>query len=168
MSGFEASKEDFESLVKKWDDALSGGIFKDVQKPATPSKGTSDHSFFGLRQDNPTSSIDDGDAKYWNAISSMADGGVEIERIDEDMVGASPNPNPVRKETEGPDSEINPRSSGLTFDEADIKKLEKMKIDLHELQSKAASMDEKNYETQISAARKKIDELSDLLCKPKQ
>jgi hypothetical protein len=165
-------EDDFEGWVKKWDDAQREGIFKDAPKPANPSGNTSDHSFFGLRQDNPTNSIDDVDAKYWNAISSMADGGVDsdIQRIDEDMgvAGlAAPSPNPVRRETEGKDQEIKPRSMGLTFDEEDIRNLEHMKIKLHELESKAAAMGEKNYDSEIKAMISKIDAISNSMCKPK-
>lgn len=171
MSNSDTVGDDFDGWVQKWDKALEDGIFKDEPRPANPSKNTSDSSFFGLRQDNPTDAIDDMDAKYWNAISSMADGGVDFQRLDEDMGAASlasPSPNFVRRETEGPDQDLKPRSVGLTFDENDIKQLEEMKIKLDELQNKAAAMGDKNYDTQIGAMMAKIDELSNSMCRPKQ
>lgn len=170
MGNFEDVKDDFDGFVKKWDDAVRNGVFKDAPGPATPSKNTSDHSFFGLRSDSPTDSIDSADAQYWNAISSLADGGVEVQRLDEDMgvAGiANQNPNPVRRETEGPDSSLNPRSVGLTFDEDDLNRLEKLKSGLHDLGSKSAEMGEKDYDSEIKAMMKKIEELSNLMCRPK-
>lgn len=171
MSDSDAAKDNFDKWVDQWDKAVQDGIFKDAPKPPSTSKNTSDSSFFGLRQDNPTDSIDPTDASYWNAISSVADGGVDFQRLDEADTGvaplAGPGPNPVRRETEGKDQEIKPRSVGLTFDEEDIKNLEQMKIKLHELESKAAAMGENNYDDQISAMIAKIDELSNSMCKPK-
>lgn len=165
----EKAKQDFDDLVGKWDAALAKGIFGDAPKPPSTARNTADHSFFGLRQDNHTDSIDSVDATYWNAISSMADGGVDFQRLDESDVGtaplANPNPNPVRRETEGKDQDMEPRQLGVTFDEKDIQELEEMKKKLHELESKAAAMDGKDQKSQIVAMIKRIDDLSDKLGK---
>lgn len=159
----ERQKQDFDGWLEKWDSALEKGIFGDSLKPPSTSKPTSDESFFGLRQDNPTDSIDSADAQYWRAIDSVADGGVEMQRLDEvDSVSLNL-PNPVRKSTEGKDQDLKPGPLGLTFSEEDLLELEDMKKKLHELESKAAVMDGKNHASQIESMIKKIDHLSDRL-----
>lgn len=157
-NGFEASKDDFEDMVSKWDQALEKGIFKDAPKPPSTSTHTSDDSFFGFKQDNPTDSIAGSDAEYWRAISSVADGGVEFQRLDEST--EEDGPNPVRKGTEGPDSDLSDKAISATFNEDDVKKLEEMKVKLHELQDKVAEMGEKKYEDQVKSLISKIEELS--------
>ena len=167
---FESSKEDFDGWVDKWDKALKGDIFKDAPKLPSTAPQTSDNSFFGLQQTNPTDSINSSDADYWKAISSVADGGVDMQRIDESKVGDSPSdgPNPVRRETEGRDQELEPRPLGATFDEEDIKSLEEMKVKLYELENKIASMDDKDYGAQVKAMIEKIDDLSNKMCRAKK
>lgn len=163
------AKQDFDDLVGKWDAALAKGIFKPSETPPSTAQNTADHSFFGLRQDNHTDSIDASDSAYWNAINSVADGGVDFQRLDEGDVGtaplANPNPNPVRRETEGKDQDMEPRQLGVTFDEKDILDLDEMKKKLHELESKVASMDGDGPKSQIAAMIKRIDDLSDKLGK---
>jgi len=92
---------------------------------------------------------------------------VDVQRLDEADTGvaplANPNPNPVRRETEGKDQELEDRQVGSTFSNEDLDELEEMKKKLHDLGSKAAEMDNKDYSVQISAMIKKIDELSDKL-----
>jgi predicted transcriptional regulator len=164
----EASKDDFDNWVDKWDKALQSDIFKDAPKPPSTSKHTSDDSFFGLQQSNQTDSIQSSDSEYWRAINAVADGGVDMQRIDEADAISVNLPNPIRKSTEGKDQDLEPNSLGLTFTEDDIKKLEEMKIKLHELQSKIAAMDEKDYSSQINAMISKIDELSDKMGRVKK
>lgn len=163
------AKQDFDDLVGKWDAALAKGIFGDAKAPPSTAPNTADHSFFGLRQDNNTDSIDSADSEYWRAINAVADGGVEMQRLDEADTGvaplANPNPNPVRRETEGKDQELEPRQLGLTFSKEELEELDEMKKRLHELGSKAAEMGDKDYGSQMAAMIKKIDELSDKLGK---
>lgn len=165
----ERSQQDFEDFVSKWDAALEKGIFASPSSPPSTSKDTADHSFFGLRQDNHTDSIDDMDAKYWSAINAVADGGVEMQRLDETVKSVDPpanqNPNPVRRETEGKDQDIKPRQLGATFSDEEIKDLEEMKKKLHDLESKVASMDGKNRSSEVAELLKRIDDLSDKLGK---
>ena len=123
----------------------------------------SDQSFFGLRQDNPTDSIDSGDSEYWRAINSVADGGVDFQRLDEADAVSVDLPNPIRKSTEGKDQDLKPGPLGATFTEEDLLELEEMKKKLHELESKAAAMDGNDQKSQIESMIKKIDELSDKL-----
>lgn len=159
MSNLDGFKDDFDSWVDKWDKAQEQGIFKDAPKLPSTADQTSNDSFFGFRQDNHTDSISSSDAEYWKAINSVADGEIDMQRIDE----ASDNdpPNPVRKGTEGPDSALDGNAVGETFNEDDVNKLAEMKIKLHDLHSKVAEMGEKKYEEQIKALIEKIQQLSD-------
>lgn len=159
----ENAKQDFDGWLEKWDSALEKGIFGDSPKPPSTSKYTSDESFFGLRQDNPTDDIDRGDSQYWSAISSVADGGVEMQRLDEVDAVSLNVPNPIRRSTEGKDQNLDAKALGATFSEEDILEIEEMKKKLHELESKAAAMDGKDHSSQIGSMIKKIDELSDRL-----
>lgn len=166
--GFEAAKDDFDNLVSKWDKALKDGIFDTPAKLPSTGDATSDFSFFGLRQDNPTQDIDSSDATYWNAISSLADGGVDMQRLDEADAISVNLPNPIRHSTQGKDQDLSPESLGLTFDEKDVSELESLKTKLHDLGSKSAEMGEKDYVDQIDAMIRKIDDLSDNMGRPKK
>lgn len=157
------AKQDFDSWVDKWDAALQKGIFGDPNKVPSTSPGTSDESFFGLRQDNPTDSISNSDSEYWRAINAVADGGVEMHRLDESDAVSINLPNPIRKSTEGKDQDVEPDRLGATFSKEDIEELESMKKKLCELECKSAEMGEKDYGIQIKSMIKKIDELSDKL-----
>jgi hypothetical protein len=163
----ERAQEDFDDFVSKWDAAMEKGIFASPPSPPSTSRDTADHSFFGLRQDNHTDSIDDVDAKYWAAINSVADGGVQMERLDEVSEPLDPpanhDPNPIRRDTGGKDQDMEPRQLGVTFSEEEIEELDKMKKKLHELESKVASMDGKDRSSEVAALLKRIDDLSDKL-----
>lgn len=170
--GFEVAKDDFDGWVAKWEKAVNDGVFGKNEPLPSTGDATSDFSFFGLRQDNPTNDIRSSDAAYWNAINSVADGGVDMQRLDETDMGFAPlaglDPNPVRRGTEGKDQELSPPQLGLTFDEKDISDLEEMKVKLHELESKAAEMGDKDNKSQIEAMIRKIDDISDRMCRPKK
>jgi hypothetical protein len=159
----ERDKSDFDGWLDKWDAALQKGIFGDSIKPPSTCKNTSDESFFGLRQDNPTDSIDHADSQYWNAINAVADGGVDMQRLDEADAVSTDLPNPIRKSTEGKDQDLKPGPLGATFSEEDLLQIEEMKKKLHELESKVAVMDGNDHAHQIESMIKKIDELSDRL-----
>jgi hypothetical protein len=157
------AKSDFDGWLDKWDAALQKGIFDAPSNPPSTSKSTSDEGFFGFRQDNHTDSIEKVDSEYWRAINSVADGGVEIQRLDEADAISVNLPNPIRKSTEGKDQDLGALQVGSTFSNEDLEELEEMKKKLHDLGSKAAEMENKDYSTQISAMIKKIDDLSDKL-----
>jgi hypothetical protein len=169
MSGLESFKQDFDGWVEKWDAALKKGIFDAPSSPPSTCKSTSDDSFFGFRHDNHTDSIERSDSEYWRAIDAVASGGVEMQRLDEADTGvaplAGPGPNPVRRGTEGKDQDMEPRQIGATFTKEELDDLDEMKKKLHDLHSKAAAMDDKDYSSQIQAMIKKIDDLSDKLGK---
>jgi hypothetical protein len=166
--GLESAKDDFDGWVAKWEKALSDGVFGDSAKLPSTAPATSDFSFFGPRNDNPTADIDPSDSAYWRAIDSVADGGVEMQRLDEADAVSTDLPNPVRKSTEGKDQDLAPDQLGLTFDEKDISDLEGMKVKIHELGSKSAEMGDDDYFDKIEGMIKKLDDLSDRMCKPKK
>lgn len=159
----ERDKKDFDDWVGKWEAALEKGIFGPSEPPRSTSKDTADHSFFGLRQDNHTDHIDSGDSEYWRAINSVADGGVDMQRLDEAEAVSLNLPNPIRRSTEGKDQEPSDKSLDATFSKEDLDQLEDMKKKLHDLESKAAEMGDKDNRAQILAMIKKIDALSDKL-----
>lgn len=157
------AKQEFDGWVDKWDAALQKGIFGDPKKIPSTSPGTSDESFFGLRQDNPTDSINGADSDYWRAINAVADGGVEVHRLDEADAISVDLPNPIRKSTEGKDQDMEPKQLGATFSDKDLEDIADMKKKLCDLECKAAEMGENDYESQIKAMIKKIDDLSNKL-----
>lgn len=160
-NGLDGAKDDFDDWVGKWEKALEDGIFKDAPKPPSTSDHTADQSFFGFRNDNHTDSINSSDSDYWRAINAVADGGVDFQRLDESKEPTEMDgPNPVRKGTEGPDSDLTDKAVSATFNEDDVNKLAEMKVKLHELRNKIAEMGDKTYEDQVKALLEKIEELS--------
>lgn len=156
MNELESSKEEFDNWVDKWDQALQNNIFEKPKTLPSTSKETSSSSFFGLRQDTPPESIDPNDSAYWKAIGDVANG-VEIERLDE---SSDYLPNPLHLGTEGEDQKLEPHQLGNTYTEEDLKKLEELKLKLHDIENKVAGMDEKNYQEQIKSLILKIEDLS--------
>jgi hypothetical protein len=161
---FELHKDQFLDFVDKWEKAQTEKIFDDIPKPRGTSAQTSDVSFFGAMNSNPTSSLDNSDVAYWDAIyQSSID---NLASNDNNVLNEENNqypPNPMPVDTGGIDQEMEPRQLGLTFDEEDLKKLEDMKLNLHDLESKVAEMnDEKSEKIQlkIKQLKSKIDELS--------
>jgi hypothetical protein len=163
---FEASKDDFDSWVDKWDKAQKSDIFKAPQNLPSTAPQTSQNSFFGMQQFNPTDDIKSTDAEYWNAIYSTSDGvDAPMERIDEADATSLNLPNPIRKSTEGKDQNLTGDAIGSTFSEEDIENLAEMKVKLHELESKIATMENnERYQSQVKDLIKKIDDLSDKMC----
>lgn len=166
--GMESFKDDLDDLVAKWDKALDKGIFDNAPKLPSTGDARSDFSFFGPRNDNSTDEIKGSDSQYWNAISSLADGGVDMQRLDEADAISINLPNPIRHSTEGKDQDLSPKSLGLTFDEKDVSELEEMKSKLHDLGSKSAEMGEDDHVGKIDALIRKIDDLSDRMGRPKK
>jgi hypothetical protein len=73
MSDFmDKQKVEFDDFVDKWEKALEQGLFKDAELPVVNPQ-TSDDSFFGFSNKNPTNSLSLSDNEYWSAINSAAD-----------------------------------------------------------------------------------------------
>lgn len=162
---FEIQKDQFSSFVDKWEKAQQDKIFEDMPKIRGTSAQTSDVSFFGAVNSNPTSSLDDVDSSYWDAIYKTSID--NLASSDNNMLNETDHqqypPNPMPVDTGGIDQEMEPKQLGITFDEDDLKKLEDMKINLHDLESKVAEMDDEKSEkiqSKIKALKEKIDDLS--------
>lgn len=183
--------EDREQL-EKWaqiiEKAQADGKFKDLSKPPTPSPQTSKESFFGVQDTHPTERPTAPDAQYWKAVSEKsAHPYVLSEGIDPALAkewrrqsGLTENvetqvgnvakaivqtPNPIRAHTAGKDQALEPGPLGLTFSEEDVKNLEAMKIQLHELECKLNDFEGRGqngskFEKQISSLKQRIDDLS--------
>ncbi len=162
----ESSKDDIDIWKAKWDKAVESGLFGEPKSIPSTSDATADFSFFGMRNDNHTEEIKDSDSAYWKAIDAVANDEIQMQRLDEADAVSIDLPNPIRKSTEGQDQELEPFQLGLTFDEKDISDLENLKIKLHDAQSKNAEMDSKFDD--LENIIKKIDDLSNRMCRPKK
>lgn len=169
MSGFmEKQKNELDDFINKWEDALEKGVF-DAPKLPTVNPQTSNNSFFGFSNTNPSDSPSLTDNEYWNAIysasddSSIGSGGV----INESEHKSTP-ANPVARDTMGCDQKMDPQSLGLTYSEEELEKLTELKKELYDLESKLMTSmgfgDDKNQkkiETKIESVKKEIHKLSD-------
>ena len=162
---------DFNKWCDLWAKAQEDGIFKDADKPPTPSPQTSDpESFFGLVNSHPSSDVRDCDTKYWNDVYDMSmgeepklfqEGTKEVLKKSTNSVARSPNPIP--QYSVGTDQELTPGSLGLTFGEKDLEALAELKLQLHDLTSKMAAFEGrggKQLESKITSLKEKIEEFS--------
>jgi hypothetical protein len=171
------NQDQFDKWVDMWAKAQTDGVFEDMPKPACPSANTGASSYFGVVSSNPTEAPTDFDAKYWSQVYNMSNGeegplsdGPGI--ISEDKNTNKYPANPVLGSGWGMDQDMSNKASlGLTFDEADLKKLENMKVQLHELGDKLATSMGKGdkfqkFESKITSLSKQIDELSSSMTRP--
>lgn len=159
------SQEEFDDFVSKWEKAQADGIFPSAPKIPSTSNTTGKSSFFGPIDANPTDNINQSDSDYWKAIYAVGDG-VDFGPINESDSPKNVLDPPIRPGTEGKDQDMAPHQLGVTFSEEDIKSLEEMKVKLHELQSKVATLEDQDkdkYDSQIKSLLSKIDELSNKL-----
>jgi len=175
--------DSFLDYCDKWDKALEAGIFKDAPKPPMPSSQTSDPDYFGFQQSNPTETINEVDARYWNNVyrvsthQGMAPDPIAIIKEDENKAladvakaaASSPN-NPIRYDTIGKDQSMEPGPLGVTYTNEDLEKIADLKVKIHELEDKLNTFDgkgesSKKFEPQIASLRQTLDELSDALSK---
>lgn len=184
-------REELEKWAQIIEKATADGKFKNAAN-VTPSPKTSEESFFGLQNTHPTDKPAEQDVKYWNQVTKKAENpSVLNEAIDPKlvkewrrMVGLSTKdivestedvanvaksiaqtPNPIRQNTVGMDQSLEPGSLGLTFSEEDIKNLDALKIQLHEMECKLNAFESRGenaskFEKQIQVLKGKIDALS--------
>ena len=180
-------KDQLDKWADMWDKALEKGIFDDGPGPPIPSPHTSDDSFFGLKNTNPTAEIKDADSEYWAGLHNTPELGGHGERLLQeqkkkdvreatDIASSWTDPktskkypaNPLPTDTGGKDQALEPAQLGVTFDEKDIEKLIDIKNQLHELENKiivasVGGKSTKSVETQIENLKKKLDKLSSSL-----
>lgn len=179
-------REELEKWAKIIEKATADGKFKDLNKPPVTSPQTSTNSFFGVVDSHPTEKPTGEDAEYWKKVSEKSNNpygmlneeakawrraaGLGLNENVKDQVAnvaksIAQTPNPIRQHTVGKDQALEPGPLGLTFSEEDIKNLEGMKKQLHDLECQLNEFEGlgKNgskFEKQIQALKDKIDEMS--------
>lgn len=163
----------------KYQDALENGVFDEPEKQHVPSPHNTDYeSYFGMHNTNPSDGPRDVDASYWNMVHQTADySGDPMELIAEEKNvyskkeqevlaksarGVAQAPNPVRMGGIGPDQDSS-KSMGETWTVEDLEKLHDLKVQLHELGSKMATLENNSHDSKYESLKKQIDELSDTL-----
>jgi len=181
--------------LNQWADdyekAQEDGVFAEAPKPPVPSQQTSDPSFFGLTQTNPTPEVSKPDAEYWaqlhdnmvgNNSNYETDENVvinESEKVDESvapneyeslkdhpMVKRAAAPNPVYPWTIEKDQRrrVTPNwSSG-----EELSELAELKKNLYDLECKLSGKeglleDNSKITDKLDNLKKQLDELSDEL-----
>lgn len=170
MSDFmDKQKAEFDDFVSKWEKALDQGVFKDAELPNVNPQ-TSNNSFFGFSNTNPTDSANVTDSEYWKAIYAATDDHLPESNgmINEEAEHRSSPTNPVAKDTLGSDQEMKPQQLGHTYTEEEIEKLTELKKNLFDLENKLMTSmgfgDDKNQkkiESKIESVKKEINKLSD-------
>ena len=170
--------------------AIEDGVFEDSPKPFVPSTCTSDHSFFGPTNDNPSSEVRDVDAQYWNSVYDLtksdpnADSGALFEKEQLLQEGATPekyeklknhpsvkrveSPNPIDPETVGKDQRRHVTPNWTDGEE--LFELDNLKRSLYSLECRLSGPDglREDSENQkvieeLEALKKKVDDLSNAL-----
>lgn len=72
-TNYENYKDGIDNWADMWEKAQKKGIFDDAPKPPITSPQTAIDSFFGPVDTKPSERLDEVDAKYWKAISKLAD-----------------------------------------------------------------------------------------------
>lgn len=190
---------ELEELQAKWDAALKGGAFKSASKPISkpvPSSGQSaDYGMSPGMAQLAANSEKINDSDYWSAVFHLARTGNVSDSVTPEVKGSVSSEAPelmqeVRKTY--PPQQVSPPSFGKDqnpvitpnwIDGKDLLKLNRMKIELHELGDKFAAYDltgksksnnENKVQTQgkepgadilkkIHDLQNKIDDLSDTL-----
>jgi len=190
MDKIKAQQDQFEKWCGQWEDAMEKGVFEDAPKPPVPSSQTSDSSFFGLVNTDPTPCPSDADAGYWNDVHVATERGygttdplvlidhmshekqelLKEEKRDKKSLGASvkavaDSPNPIRHSSVGNDRELEDGPLGVTYSPEDLDTLAEMKLKLHDLQDQlnsfeATGKNSTKFQGQIENIREKIEELS--------
>jgi hypothetical protein len=160
-------KDELDDYVSKWEKAQKDGVF-DSSKTPEVNPQTSNSSFFGFVQSNPTESPSLNDNEYWKAISSAADDHDNIITINEETDHKDFPPNPLSSDSVGCDQKMSPQSLGKTYSEEELNELSDLKKDLYELESNLLKKmgfgdykDKDKIESKINNLKKKIHELSD-------
>jgi len=166
---FITQSKEFDNWCDMWEKAQDKGLFNDAPHAPELNRKTSQESFFGPQNTNPTEGPSAADAEYWNNVNQMAQGEkpelLQEGKLQDYKRGRGYPPNPMYQYSQGKDQELAPRQLDVTFDEEDIEELSDMKKELHELESQISANDvngksTKKLETQIANLKKRIDELS--------
>lgn len=166
--------KDLEHFSKMWDKALDDGIFKNNEIEKEKEK-TFNTDFFGqyltdeYDMDKPLNEVD---TKYWSLISKEIDPIQEQkESIKSSAEAIGNSHNPILPNTVGKDQDVNVAQNWATGGEK-IQELEKLKVELFDLESKLNSLvsneDHKeqkadSIQSKIDSLKSEIDKISDTL-----
>lgn len=170
------SVDQLNNWAEKYQNAVDNGVFDTPEKKHMPSPYSSDYeSFFGMQNTGQSDSIRDVDANYWNMVYKTADYSgdpmqliaeantkKEKEGIAKTAKKMADSPNPVRAGGIGPDQDSE-QSMSDTWTVEELNKLHDLKIQLHDLSSKIASLDGTSYDSKYESLKNKIDDLSNSL-----
>lgn len=175
MDDYSKEKEDFAGWCDMWEKAEKDMPPSYRPHPAAEMAG----GWLGPQTADQDVDIRDVEAKYWSEVmylteSRHGDFGVLSESpLSKGELGSgakaiAQTPNPIRQASIGPDQDSTPRSLGMTFTPADLEVLSDMKVRLHDLESKLSATLGRGeagtqFEAKITAMRRKINELSDML-----
>ena len=153
MKDFQAAKADFDKWTQDWESALERGDFPTDSKPQEESK----FNFFGLRGEDADEVLSEQDVNKWRSILKLEDR--DYKKTD--------TPNPIAAGTHGPDQEMSPDSLGITFSNDDLKKVEDLRVKIHDLQDELNASEQMgeddSLKEQIAKLTKEVDDLSDAL-----
>lgn len=167
-------QSDLNKYAKIWDDALQKGIFNDAPKQNLDAEKTQDTDFFGqyltpeYDKEKPLNEVD---TKYWDLVSRKADplfveSREKESKLSTDAIANAHNP--IAPNTVGKDQDVNVTQNWAIGGEQ-IQQLEKLKIELHDLESKLNTIlskeeeEPKSFQSKIDSLKKEIDKLSDSL-----
>jgi hypothetical protein len=172
---YDVQNDKFDQWCDQWADAQDKGLFDDAARPASPTPQTSDASFFGPLDTNPTDSPHDADVAYWKSIHAAANhGDVAPDPLDGPQLLQEGElqkykdgypPNPMYGYSQGEDQRLAARQLDLTFDEEDIEELAEMKKDLYDLEVQLGTAEvngksSKQIESKINSLKDRIAKLS--------
>ena len=196
MNNLDDFKASIDNYAKLWDDAVKREVFpKESKQPVS----TNTSGFFGASSNAADTEPNEEDQKSWQDIHKMTgsrDDQDEVsvlhEEAQENALNASKiikagnfkkwnpvgiakklikAPNPVRQSTTGPDQS----NMGETYTNADLLRLEELKVKLYELEcelnesdSKANNKKSKKLEDRLKSLSKEINTLSDSLDKGRE
>ena len=153
-----------------YDKAQEDGVFEAAPKPVQPNLQTSDNSFFGLVNTDPTEEVSDVDAEYWQQVYERTEettpfGGVageieiqyEDDEINESVVEEADkkgkpgdvakamldSPNPIHPTSAGKDQELKPTPNWCCADDDSkgVVEVEELKRKLYDLECKLSGPD---------------------------
>jgi hypothetical protein len=167
-------KNDIDKYSAIWEKALKDGIFDSAEVNTNKNDGNpvdEPNDFFGLHCDVVDIPLNESEGRNWNAIYRASVNEVvneekssvkkKLGNVAKSVANAF---NPVQAQTVGKDA-----TSDVDGDEADLEKLSKMKVSLHDLKSRINSKEaraDKRFpamEKKLADMEKEIDALSDSL-----
>lgn len=158
--------DDINKFAKIWDNALQKGVFD--SPPSLPSKAEDEENldrgtdFFGqylTDESDIDKPLNEVDAKYWAIVSRRADPFSEENnplKKSVDSIGNSQNP--ILPNSVGKDQNLNV-TPNWGYGGKQIEELEKLKVDLYELESKLNSLSSKDQDSKVESVQSKIDSL---------